>query len=521
LLFMPTTLPGLSLTDARRLMQEQDRVLAAFPEIARVTGKAGHAETATDPAPPSMIETVIQLKPAGQWPRIPVWYSNWPNWLKPALRHITPDHSSTEDLIARVDQALHSPGVSNAWTMPIRGRLDMQTTGIRTDVGVKVTGPSPEVIQQIGRQVEAALYRVPGTRAAFAERTGDGYFLDLNLDREQLARYGLNVDDAQSVISGAVGGDNVTTLIDGAARYPVNVRFQSDFRSSVENLEQIRVPAPDGRQEVPLGQLAGIAMTTGPSMLRNDNGSLTGYVYVSVAGRDVGGYVEDARRFVQHEVKLPPGYALLWSGQYEAMQRVRQRLKLALPATAFLIVLLLYWNTRSLAKTSLVLLAAPFSAVGAIWLMYVLGYHLSIAAWVGLIALLGVDAETGVFMLLYLDLALEERRRNGLLRTRGDLHQAIFEGAAKRIRPKFMTVTAMFVGLVPILWSMGPGADVMKRIAAPMIGGIFTSFLLELAVYPAIYELWKWRSEVRHIAPGADASARTVEALLLHGGSRM
>lgn len=497
LLFMPTTLPGISLTEARRLMQAQDRVLAAFPEVARVSGKAGRAETATDPAPPSMIETVIVLNAKAQWPKVPVWYSALPEWLKPMLRHFTPDHASTEDLVARMDRALHSPGVANAWTMPIRGRIEMQTTGIRTAVGVKVTGADLKVIQEIGEQVERALSGVPGTRAAFAERTGDGYFLDLNLDRDELARRGLTVDDAEAVISSAIGGEEVTTVLEGPARYPVNVRYLPDFRGDIESLEQIRVTAADGPREAPLGQVAKIGMTTGPSMLRNDNGMLTGYVYVDVAGRDIGGYIEEARRTVGNQVKLPPGYALNWSGQYEAMARVSERLKVAIPATVFLVVLLLYWNTRSLAKTSLVLLAVPFSAVGAIWLVYALGYHMSIAVWVGLIALMGVDAETGVFMLLYLDLALEERRQAGLLRSRSDLRQAILDGAAKRIRPKFMTVMAMFVGLVPILWSVGAGADVMKRIAAPMIGGIFTSFLLELVVYPALYELWIWHSEVR------------------------
>jgi copper/silver efflux system protein len=503
LLFMPTTLPGISLTEARRLMQAQDRVLATFAEVARVCGKVGRAETATDPAPPSMIETVIQLKPKADWPKVRVWYSGWPEWLKPVLRHFRPDHASTEDVVARMDRAVHSPGVANAWTMPIRARIEMQTTGIRTAVGVKVTGADLKVIQGIGEQVEAALSKVPGTRTAFAERAGDGYFLDLNLERDELARYGLTVDDAQAVIASAVGGDDVTTVLEGQARYPVNVRYLPDFRSSVESLAQIRIPAPGGLQEAPLGQVAKIGMTSGPSMLRNDNGMLSGYVYVDVAGRDVGGYVEEARRKVQSQVKLPPGYALIWSGQYENMARVRERLKVAIPATIFLVVLLLYWNTRSLAKTSLVLLAVPFSAVGAIWLLWALGYHLSIAVWVGLIALMGVDAETGVFMLLYLDLALQERRRAGLLRSRSDLQQAILEGAAKRIRPKFMTVTAMFVGLAPILWSVGAGADVMKRIAAPMIGGIFTSFLLELVVYPALYELWKWHSEVRPQANSA------------------
>lgn len=498
LLFMPTTLPGISLTEARRLMQAQDRILASFPEVERVTGKAGRAETATDPAPPSMIETVILLKPKDRWPRVATWYDGWPAWLRPWFRHITPDHASTEDLIARMDRALHAPGVSNAWTMPIRNRIEMQSTGIRTAVGVKVTGSDSNTIQGLGEQVEAALRGVRGTRSAFAERANTGYFLDFDLKREALARYGLSVDDAQMTIANAIGGEDITTVIDGRERYPVSVRYLADFRSDVEELGRIPVAAGAGKQ-VPLQEIAAIRLTSGASMLRNDNGMLTGYVYADVAGRDLGGYVDEARRIVRDRVKLPPGYALIWSGQYEAMERVRERLKVVLPLTLFLIVLLLHWNTRSLMRTALILLAVPFSAVGAIWLLAALGYNLSVAVWVGLIALMGVDAETGVFMLLYLDLAFEDRKRAGLLRSRADLEQAIVEGAAKRIRPKFMTVMAMFAGLAPIMWSAGPGADVMKRIAAPMIGGIATSFLLELAVCPALYAVWRWRAEKTRI----------------------
>jgi Cu(I)/Ag(I) efflux system membrane protein CusA/SilA len=342
---------------------------------------------------------------------------------------------------------------------------------------------------------------VPGTRSAFAERMADGQFLDFDLKRDELARYGLMVDDAETVIANAIGGEDVTTVIDGRARYPVNVRYWPDFRSSVQDLSRIPVPVMGGQRQAPLGEISNIRLVSGPAMLRNENGMLTSYVFADVAGRDLGGYVEDAQRVVRDRVKLPPGYALVWSGQYEALTRVRERLKVVAPVTAFLVILLLYLNTRSFAKTALVLLAVPFSAVGAIWLFYALGYNMSIAAWVGLIALMGVDVETGVFMLLYLDLAFEERRQRGLLRSRSDLEQAILEGAVKRIRPKFMTVMAMFAGLAPIMWSTGAGSDVMKRIAAPMIGGIFTSFLLELVVYPALYEVWKRRFDTSWRTP--------------------
>ena len=501
ILFMPTTMPGISLNEALRLMQAQDRVLAAFPEVARVTGKVGRADTATDSAPPSMMETVVLLKAKSEWPRVSTWYSGAPGWLLPALRHITPDHESTEQLIARMDEALHVPGVANAWTMPIRGRIEMLTTGIRTPVGVKVSGSDPAVIQEIGQRVEAALRRVPGTRNAFAERAASGYFLDVRFNREELARYGLTVDDAGMIVANAVGGEDVTTVITGRERYPVNVRYPRDERGDIDEIERLAVPLMGG-QSVPLREVSDIGTTDGPSMLRDENGLLTGYVFADVAGSDIGDYVARAKAAVDAQVKLPPGYALAWSGSYEAMARVRERLQTMLPLTGLLIVLLLYWNTKSLTRTAIVLLAVPFSAIGGIWLLSALGYNMSVAVWVGLIALMGVDAETGVFMLLYLDLAWQERKRAGRLRSREDLRQAILEGAARRIRPKFMTVAAMLAGLVPILWSNGSGADVMKRIAAPMIGGLVTSFILELAVYPVIYDLWKGR----HLPPSGPVS---------------
>jgi len=499
-LFMPSTLPGISVADAQIVMQVQDRILMSFPEVAHVLGKAGRAETSTDPAPFSMMETVVQLKPKSQWRRVPTWHDNWPRWTRRICAHITPDHISTEYLVNKMDEALRLPGVSNAWTMPIKNRIDMLTTGIRTAVGVKVYGPDLRQIERLGAEIERVLPQVAGTRSAFAERVSGGYFLDFDLKRDQLARYGLSVDDAESVVMNAIGGDNVSTAIEGRERYPINVRYYRDSRSDLQRLGRALVPALDGRMQIPLAEIATLKLTSGPSMLRNENGMLNGYVYVDVAGRDVGSYVAEAKRVVAEQVALPPGYTIAWSGQYEAMERVRERLKVVLPLTLFLIFLLLYLNTRSTAKTMLILVAVPFSAVGAIWLLYLLGYNMSIGVWVGLIALMGVDAETGVFMLLYLDLAYHERRLAGRMRSLSDLREAIVEGAVKRIRPKFMTVATMFVGLAPIMWSAGAGADVMKRIAAPMIGGIFTSFLLELVVYPALYEVWKWHSVKRQVA---------------------
>jgi Cu(I)/Ag(I) efflux system membrane protein CusA/SilA len=499
-LFMPSTLPGISVAEAQKLMQVQDRILMTFPEVARVLGKAGRAETSTDPAPFSMMETVVELKPKSEWRKVPTWYDNWPRWTKRICARITPDHISTEGLIDKMNEALRLPGVSNAWTMPIKNRIDMLTTGVRTPVGVKVYGPDLGQIERIGAQIERVLPQVAGTRSAFAERVGGGYFLDFDLKRDRLARYGLSVDDAQTVVMNAIGGDNVSTAIEGRERYPINVRYYRDSRSDLQRLGRALVPVMDGKMQIPMAEIATLKLTSGPSMLRNENGMLNGYVYVDVAGRDVGSYVAEAKRVVAEQVTLPPGYTLAWSGQYEAMQRVRERLKVVLPLTLFLIFLLLYLNTKSTAKTVLILMAVPFSAVGAIWLLYGLGYNMSIGVWVGLIALMGVDAETGVFMLLYLDLAYNERRLAGRMHTLADLREAIVEGAVKRIRPKFMTVATMFVGLAPIMWSVGAGADVMKRIAAPMIGGIFTSFLLELVVYPALYEVWKWHSVKRQAA---------------------
>jgi Cu(I)/Ag(I) efflux system membrane protein CusA/SilA len=499
ILYMPTTLPGISVTEAARLLQIQDRILRTFPEVERVFGKAGRAETSTDPAPLSMTETTVVLKPSSEWRAKPQWYSTWaPEWLKRILRRAWPDHISQEELVDEMDRALKIPGTTNAWTMPIRNRIDMLTTGIRTPVGVKIHGSDLARIQSIGQEIERTLAQVPGTRSVFAERTSGGYFLDFDLKRDELARYGLTIDDVQGYIMSAVGGENVTTTVEGRERYGVNVRYFRDFRTSEAALDRVLVATPSG-QQVPMAQLAQIRRIEGPGMIRDENGLLSGYVYVDVAGRDLGSYVDEARQRVSEKVgpHLPPGYTLSWSGQYESLQRIRERLTLVVPITIFIVFVLLYLNTKSVVKTMIVFLAVPFSAVGAIWLLHWLGYNMSIAVWVGLIALMGVDAETGVFMLLYLDLAYHEKLREGRIKGWEDLKEAILHGAVKRVRPKFMTVACMFLGLVPIMGSTGTGADVMKRIAAPMMGGIFTSFILELVVYPAVYAIWKWNFEVK------------------------
>ncbi len=475
LLYMPSTLPGVSITQAQELLQTQDKIIKTFPEVLTVLGKAGRAETSTDPAPLSMMETVIVLKPKSQW--------------RAGL--------ATEQLVDEMNTKLKFPGVSNAWTMPVKARIDMLSTGIRTPVGIKIYGADTNVIEQIGTQIEKVVGPLHGTRSVFAERTGGGYFLDFDWDRQKLARYNLSIEDVQGVVMSAIGGDNVSTTVEGRERYPINVRYQQDYRSSLRSLERLLIPAMGGQMQIPASQLGSVKVRSGPSMLRDENGLISGYVYVDVADRDIGSYVDEAKQVVRDRVKLPAGYSIAWSGQYEAMERVRERLTIVLPLTLFVILMLLYMNTKSLGKTMIIVLAVPFSAVGAIWFLYLLGYNVSIGVWVGLIALMGVDAETGVFMLLYLDLSYAQAKQEGWLKDRPALREAIVHGAVKRIRPKFMTVTCMFLGLIPIMWATGTGADVMKRIAAPMIGGIFTSFLLELVVYPAIYEVWKWNFELR------------------------
>jgi copper/silver efflux system protein len=476
LLYMPVTPPGLSVTKAAELLQTQDRIIKSFPEVESVFGKAGRAATATDPAPVEMFETVINLKPPEQWPA----------------------GMTLDRLRSEMDQALRFPGVSNAWTMPIRARIDMLSTGIRTPVGVKVFGSDLKQLAQLAAEVERVVRQVPGTTSAFAERLEGGHYLEITPDRDAIARYGLSVGDVQDVVATALGGENVTTTVEGRERYGVNVRYPRDLRDDPRAIaSQVLVPTPGGAM-VPLGEVARVEITGGPPSIRTENAQLVAYIYVDMHGRDVGGYVRDAARAVQDQVKLPPGYRIAWSGQFEYMEHAKARLQLVVPATLAVIFLLLYLNFGRLTETLIVMLSVPFSLVGGIWLIWWLGYNVSVAVVVGFIALAGVAAETGVIMLIYLEHALvalsARRAEEGRPLTRRDLATAVMSGAVERVRPKMMTVTAIMAGLVPILWSEGTGSEVMRRIAAPMVGGMVSSTILTLLVIPALYALVKgWR----------------------------
>jgi Cu(I)/Ag(I) efflux system membrane protein CusA/SilA len=474
ILHMPTALPGISPTEAQRVLQVEGKALMQFPEVERVFGKIGRAQTPTDPAPLNMVETVITLKPEEEWRPGVTW----------------------DSLLTEMDQRLRLPGMPNIWWMPIQTRTEMLATGIRSVLGIKVLGPNLHGIEQIGQQIETVLGPLRGTRSAYYDRTLGGYYLDFHIKRDEAARYGLTVGEVEDIIETAIGGKNIAQTVEGRERYPINVRYARELRDDVEMLKRVLVPTPSGAK-IPIVQLAELRFAQGPPMIRDELGQLVGFVFIDVVGRDLGGYVEEAKRTVAERVPLPPGYTLLWAGQFEYQVRAKETLKVAVPFTLLLIFLLLYLNTKSVTKTLIILVAVPFSAVGAIWLLYLLDYNMSVAVWVGLIALMGVDAETGMFMLLYLDLAYQDRQEQGQMRSWDDLAQAVITGAVQRLRPKVMTVGVMFLGLVPIMWSHGTGADVMKRIAAPMIGGIFTSFLLELVVYPAIFALWKWHAEVK------------------------
>jgi len=496
LFYMPVTVPGISISEVSKLLQLQDRILMRIPEVSQVFGKAGRAETATDPAPLEMFETVINLKPESQW--------------RPGM--------TVEKLKFEMNNALAIPGVANSFTMPIKARIDMLSTGIRTPVGIKVLGPDLKEIERIGIEIERLIQEVPGTRSAYAERVTTGYYLDINVKREAAARFGLSVKDVQDIIQSAVGGVNLTTTVEGRQRYPVNVRYFRDMRSDIEDIRRILVPvpvndtqiehvvqprdskithAPSKILQLPLDELADIKIEKGPSLIKSEEGLLTSYIYIDFSNRDVGGYVEEAKNKIS-SLKIPEGYRLQWSGEYEYLVQTHERLKLVIPLTLFVIFILIYFNTKSFAKTLIVLSAVPFSLVGSFWLLYLLGYNMSIAVWVGIIALAGLDAETGVVMLLYLELAYEKWKKEGKLTNMDDLEQAVMDGAVKRIRPKIMTVAVILAGLVPIMLSHGTGADVMKRIAAPMVGGVITSTILELIIYPAIYMLWKGR-EIRKV----------------------
>ena len=473
LFYMPTTLPGLSVTKAAELVQTQNKIIKSFPEVLSVWGKAGRASTATDPAPTEMFETVINLKLESDW--------------RPGM--------TVDKLIAELDRSLQFPGVSNAWTMPIKARIDMLSTGIRTPVGVKVLGTDLAEMEKLARQIEVVLRTVPGTTSAYAERAIGGYYLNIDPDRAQLARYGLMVGDLQSLIAMALGAEPVTTTVEGRERYTVSIRYPRDYRSDPQAIaSEVLVPLADGGT-VPLGQVAKVTLAQGPASIRTENAQLAVYIYVDLRERDLGGYVADAKKAVTAQVKFPPGYYVTWSGQFEYLERAKARLQVVVPVTALIIFLLLYLNFRRVTETLIVMLSVPFSLVGGLWLMWWLGFNLSVAVAVGFIALAGVAAETGVVMLIYLDTAMTElqarREAEGRPFTRDDLYAAIMTGAVERVRPKMMTVAAIMAGLLPIMWSHGTGAEVMQRIAVPMIGGMISSTFLTLIVIPAIYAVVK------------------------------
>jgi len=492
LLYMPTALPGISVSEAQKLLTKQDEILKSFPEVQTVFGKAGRAETSTDTAPMSMFETTIVLKPKSEWRKNKRWYSFIPNFLKGPLERIWPETISEEQLVREMDEKLSFVGMPNIWTMPIKNRIDMLSTGIRSAIGIKVFGPDLNTIEKIGEEIESELKKIPETKTAIAERIASGYFLDIDFDREKLKIYGLSLRDAQDQAMAAIGGKNVSQILAGRERYPIQVRFAPALRQDIESIKRVLIVSPTGAQ-IPLRAIAKVHFQDGPSMIRDENASLVGYVYVDIDSEktNIGDYVQNAKKIIEEKVKVPEGYLITWSGQFENMQRVKEHLKIVIPITLFLILFLIFFNTKSWVETGIILLAVPFSLIGAVWFMVFLGYHVSIAAWVGMIALMGLDAETGVFMFLYLDLAYNDRVKKNKMNHLGDLKEAITEGAVHRLRPKLMTVMALFMGLIPIMWSVGAGSDVMKRIAAPMIGGLATSFLLELLIYPVVFYIWK------------------------------
>jgi len=490
LLYMPTAFPGISPTKARELIQQTDKIIRTFPEVHHVFGKIGRAETATDPAPFDMVETTIQLKDESEWPEVDI--------RDPATGEITAHRRRTSDeLVKAMDSQIKFPGLTNAWTMPIKTRIDMLATGIKTPVGIKVAGPDLRELERIAAEIEAVMRNVPNTASVFAERVMGGNYIEFTLKRDEIARYGLNVGDVQAVLEVALGGMPLTTTVQGLERYTINLRYNRDFRENLEELKQVLIPTPT-EAHIPLGELADIRVVRAPMSVKSEGAIPNAWIYVDVQDIDVGTYVGTAQKAVNDAVtagtiNLPQGYNIFWSGQFEYMVRAKQRLLIVIPLTLIIIILIIYLNTQSLIKTAIVLLAVPFSLVGAFWMLYLYGYNLSVAVWVGIIALAGLDAETGVVMLLYLDLAYKEWISKGQMRHIEDLREAIYHGAVKRVRPKAMTAAVIIAGLLPILWSHGTGADVMKRIATPMVGGVITSTIMELAVYPAIFYLWRAR----------------------------
>ena len=489
LLYMPTTFPGISPTKAREVLQQTDKIIRSFPEVHHVFGKIGRAETATDPAPFDMVETTIMLKDEKEWPVVDI---------KDASGKVVAHRRRTSDeLVDTLNASIQIPGLNNAWTMPIKTRIDMLATGIKTPVGIKVAGANLAELERVASEIEVVVRQVPGTSSVFAERVMGGNYIEFHINRDEIARYGLTVGAVQDVLEVALGGMPLTTTVEGLERYSVNLRYDRDFRENLEALREIIVPTPTGAQ-VPLGQLAKVEVVRAPMGIKSEGAVPNAWIYVDVKNIDVGTYVQMAQRAVNEAVakgavRLPSGFNIFWSGQYEYMLRAQQRLMIVVPLTLLIIVLIIYLNTRSAIKTAIVLLAVPFSLVGAFWILYLLDYNLSVAVWVGIIALAGLDAETGVVMLLYLDLAYEQWVKDGKMRNVTDLRDAIYHGAVKRVRPKAMTACVIIAGLLPILWSHGAGADVMKRIATPMIGGVITSTVMELAVYPAIFFLWRSR----------------------------
>ncbi|AOU60600.1 cation transporter [Legionella pneumophila] len=474
ILYMPVTLPGISVTQATSLLQEMDKRLKTFPEVAHVFGKTGRAETSTDPSPFNMMEVIVELKPKEFWRK----------------------GMTYESLVAEMDKALQFPGVSNAWTMPIKARNDMLTTGIRTAVGIKIFGPDIKKIEAIGKEIEMVAKGVLGTSNVYAERVAGGYFLDFQINRDQLARYGLTIMDINRIIESAVGGENIATTIEGRERYPVNVRYLRELRDDPDKINRILVKTPSGA-EVPIAQLVTLTFRSGPAMIRDENAMLAGYVFIDISGRDIGGYVEELKQVVKAKVKLPPGYTLAWSGQYEFMQRVYERLKIFVPLTLVIIFVLFYFTFRTITETLMVMLGVPFALFGGFLLLYVLGYNMSIAVWVGMIALAGVAAETSAVMLAYLDSDYNKQKEKGLLKTLPDLIQMVQQCAVSRIRPMVMAGLANILGLLPVMWATGIGADVMKRLAAPMVGGVFSALLLTLIVIPVVYVIWRWQADLR------------------------